>query len=403
MFRFGHRAVLALLLFALVPNIPRVRAQENYSRIEIGGQFSANGFLNSSAGVGFWEGFGGRFDYNVSRRLAFETQVDYFPQFVPTRLLEQGGQTLHFAAGLRGKVAQSRRFSLYGLIRPGFFHFTDAELLMGPPGSPGAKIGPATYYALNLGGGIEFYPSSRWVARFELTGNPYLVPNARPGSVPSPGSPPVPTPGVIDDRYQLSVGLGYRLGELRENGREESIPGRLEVGAQFTTLILRRRTTLDAIRMEPGFGGFVSYPLMRFLYADASVEFYPRGSKSVGFQDGGRIVQGLFGFKAGISRKRISIFAKARPGLIDATQTVNGFAPTTGSPLTGGFQTFALDLGGIVEIYATKRAFVRLDVGDTHLYFPDKFVTMTNGTATRIPGGSYQHSMQYSAGYGWRF
>ena len=407
MFRFGYRAALAILLCPLVQRIPTARAQENYSRMEIGGQFSAIGLLNSSAGVGIWEGFGGRIDFNISRRLAFETQIDYFPQFVPTRFLEQGGQTLHFATGLRGKVLQSRRFSVYGLIRPGFIHFTDAQLLAGPPGStPGTKSSPATYYALNLGGGMEFYFSKRWVARFELTGNPFLIPNARPGSNPSPGSPPVPTPGIVDDRYQLSVGLGYRLGALQENRGEESLPGKLEAGAQFTTLILKRRTTLDGVREEPGFGGFVSYPLMRFLYADASVEFYPRGSKNIGFQDGGRIVQGLFGVKGGISRKHISIFGKVRPGLIDATQTVNGFTAGTGSsatPVTGAFQTFALDLGGVVEIYASKRTFVRFDVGDTHLYFPDKFVTQTNGTVTRIPGGSYQHSMQYSVGYGWRF
>jgi hypothetical protein len=407
MFRFGYRAVLAILLFPLLQRIPTARAQEEYSRIEIGGQFSAIGLLNSSGGVGIWEGFGGRVDFNISRRLAYETQVDYFPQFVPTRFLEQGGQTLHFATGLRGKVLQSKRFSVYGVIRPGFIHFTDARLLAGAPGStPGTKISPATYYALNLGGGMEFYFSPRWVARFELTGNPFLIPNARPGSNPSPGSPPVPTPGIIDDRYQLSAGLGYRLGALHENPKEESLPGKLEAGVQFTTLILKRRTTLDAIREEPGLGGFVSCPLMRFLYADASVEFYPRGSKTIGFQDGGRIVQGLFGVKGGISRKHISIFGKVRPGLIDATQTVNAFSSGTGSsatPVTGAFQTFALDLGGIVEIYASRRTLVRFDVGDTHLYFPDKFVTQTDGTVTRIPGGSYQHSMQYSAGYGWRF
>jgi len=112
MFRFQYRAVLAMLLLAIVVKIPAARAQGDYSRVEIGGQFSANGFLNSSGAVGFWEGFGGRFDYNLSRRLAFETQVDYFPQFVPTRFLEQGGQTLHFATGLRGKVIQSKHFSI---------------------------------------------------------------------------------------------------------------------------------------------------------------------------------------------------------------------------------------------------------------------------------------------------
>ena len=407
MFRFASRLVLAALCFLAVIRVSPARAQQEYSRIEIGGHFSANGLLNSTGGVGFWEGFGARIDFNLSRRLAFETQVDYFPRFAPTRFLEQGGQTLHFATGLRGKVVQSKHSSIYGLIRPGFIHFTDALLLTGPPGSsPGVKISPATYFSLNLGGGVEFYPSPRWIARFELSGNPFLIPNSRPAANPAPGSRPIPTPGVVDDRYQLSVGLGYRLGALRENSTEESLPGRFEFGVQFTTLVLQRRTALDAIREEPGFGGFISYRLVRFLYADSSVEFYPRQSKSIGFQDGGRILQGLFGVKAGISRKYISLFGKVRPGLIDATQTVNGFSTSPGSlsvPITGPFLTFALDLGGVMEVYATRHTFVRFDVGDTHLYFPDKTVTLPTGKPTFISGGSYQHTMQFSVGYGWRF
>ena len=410
MFRFRCRAALAILWFFLFLKIPATQAQEEYSRFEIGGHFSAIGLLNSSAavgfGVGFWEGFGARFDYNLSRRLALETQVDYFPQFVPTRFLEQGGQTLHFATGVRCNVVQAKHISVFGLIRPGLIHYTDTQLLSGLPGSnPGVKITPATYFSLNLGGGLEFYPSPRSIVRFELSGNPFLIPNSRPAMNPSPGTPPIPTPGVVDDRYQLSVGVGYRLGRLRENSAEESIPGKWEFGPQFTTLILQRRTSLDALREEPGFGGFFSYRLARFLYADSSVEFYPRESKSLGFQDGGRILQGLVGVKAGISRKYISIFGKIRPGLIDATQTVNGFTTASGSTtfVTGGFLTFALDLGGVMEVYATKHTFVRIDVGDTHLYFQDKTISLPTGKPTLISGGSYQLTMQYSAGYGWRF
>jgi len=407
MFRFVVRAVLAMSSFLLALKIPTARAQQEYSPVEIGAQFSGNGLLNSRGDVGYWGGYGGRFAYNMSHRLAFEAQIDYFPQFAPTRFLEQGGQTLHFSAGLRGKVVQSKHFSVFGLIRPGFIHFTDTQLLTGPPGSsPGVKIAPATYFSLNLGGGVELYPSPRWILRLELTGNPFLIPNSRPASNPAPGTPPIPTPGVVDDRYQFSLGLAYRLGPLRENSPEESLPGKWEFGPQFTTLVLQRRTALDAIREDPGFGGFFSYRLLRFLYADSSVEFYPRASKSIGFQDGGRIVQGLFGVKAGISRKYVSIFGKVRPGLIDATQTINRFTTASGSTttfVTGAFQTFALDLGGVMEVYATKHTFVRFDVGDTHLYFPDKTVTLANGQATTISGGSYQHTMQYSVGYGWRF
>jgi hypothetical protein len=403
----AYRCFLVLAFLSLVMWAPQARAQNNFSRLEFGAQAGAIGLLNADTSVGIWPGFGVRFDFNMTRRLALETQVDLFPVAAPVRFLEQGGTTLQLAAGLRGKVVQTKRYSVFGVIRPGFLRFADTSQLTGAPGStPGSKNGAAIYYALNLGGGVEFYPSSRWVIRFEASGNPYLVPNARPAMAPVPPAPPVPTPGIVDDRYRFSLGLAYRAGTLRENGPEKTISGKFEFGSQFTTLILRRRTTLDAIRNEPGFGGFVSYRLMRFLYADSSLQFYPRGSKNIGFQDGGRMFQGLFGFKAGITRDRISIFGKARPGLMVSTDTITGFSTlpaTNGQPLTGPFSMFVLDLGGIVEIRATRRTFVRFDVGDTHLYFPDRFITQTNGTVTRIPGGSYQHSMQYSAGYGWRF
>jgi hypothetical protein len=396
-----------LLFLCLFVGLPAAHAQQEFSRVEIGGQFSAIGLLNANGSVGIWPGFGGRFDFNVTRRLALETQLDYFPPSAPVRFLEQGGKTLQLAAGLRGKVLQSKHFAVYGLIRPGFIHFTDTSQLTGAPGTvPGTKIGPATYFALNLGGGVEFYPSPRWIARFELTGNPFLIPNSRPSTVSVPPASPIPTPGIVNDRYRFSVGLGYRLGALHENSREETLSGKYEFGAQFSTLILQRRTALDAVRNEPGFGGFASYRLLPFLYADSSLEFYPRRSKSIDFQDGGRIFQGLFGVKGGITRNRISIFGKVRPGLMVSTDTVTGFSTAPGSAatlLTGPFSMFVLDLGGIVEIYATRRTFIRFDVGDTHLYFPDKTVMLPNGKPTTISGGSYQHTMQYSVGYGWRF
>jgi hypothetical protein len=401
------RAVLLLVSLYVVLELPAAQAQQEFSRVEIGGQFGAIGLLNANGSVGIWPGFGGRFDLNITRRLALETQLDYFPTSAPVRFLEQGGKTLQLASGLRGKVLQSKHFGVYGLIRPGFIHFTDTSQLTGAPGSvPGTMVGPATYFALDLGGGVEFYPTPRWIARFELTGNPFLIPNSRPSTVSAPPTPPIPTPGIVNDRYRFSVGVGYRLGALHENGPEETLSGKYEFGAQFSTLIIERRTALDAVRNEPGFGGFASYRLLRFFYADSSLQFYPRGSKSIAFQDGGRIFQGLFGIKGGITRNRISIFGKARPGLMVSTDTVTGFAATPASPsalLTGPFSTFVLDLGGIVEIYATRRTFVRLDVGDTHLYFPDKTVTLANGKPATISGGSYQHTMQYSVGYGWRF
>jgi hypothetical protein len=45
---------------------------------------------------------------------------------------------------------------------------------------------------------------------------------------------------------------------------------------------------------------------------------------------------------------------------------------------------------------------VRLEVGDTHLFFGTKDVNV-NGMVEVAPGGKVQHSIQMMVGYGWRF
>ncbi|HYA62678.1 MAG TPA: hypothetical protein VED66_05705, partial [Candidatus Sulfotelmatobacter sp.] len=63
---------------------------------------------------------------------------------------------------------------------------------------------------------------------------------------------------------------------------------------------------------------------------------------------------------------------------------------------------FALDLGGIVELYPSSRSTLRIEVGDTHLYFVTRDVNV-NGTLQSFPGGKLRHTIQLVLGYGWRF
>ena len=39
------------------------------------------------------------------------------------------------------------------------------------------NFGGATYFTLDLGGGVEFYPSERWILRAEIEASPYFVGN----------------------------------------------------------------------------------------------------------------------------------------------------------------------------------------------------------------------------------
>jgi hypothetical protein len=374
-----------ILLLALT-----ARAQDEYSRVELGAQYSTIRETNSNLqGVNF-SGFGGRFDWNLSRRLAFESQVDFFPEHGAPLLLVQGGQTLQAVFGIRAKVVQNRHIAVFGLVRPGLLHFTGVEV----PADSGASFGiqPATYFVLNLGGGIEYYPSPRWILRADIEGDPYRVPAYSTGGYVQPGK--------IDDTTRLSFGVAYRLGALQENERESNVPGNWEFGPLFSAMAISREALANNVRTEPGFGGYASYRFYGVFYLDGDLLYFPVGTSASGPHDGGTILQGLLGVKGGIRRNHFGFFGKVRPGFNSYSAALTSIT-STGETSTRS-TNFALDLGGIIEFYPTERSTLRIEAGDTHLYFTTRNVNV-DGTIESFPGGKLQHSIQLVLGYGWRF
>src|ERR1700739_107278 len=197
-----------LMLLLTITGLPAF-AQDNYTRYEFGAQYSTVRLTNSSLGGTDFSGFGGRFDWNLNRRLAFESQLDFFPENTPPLLSIQGGKTVQAVFGVRAKVIQTRRLSVFGLIRPGFFHFTDV-LYFNSNSTTGFAEQPETHFVLNLGGGIEYYLNSRWVLRADLEGDPYRVPNSNV----TLSSGTAFSVGKIDDTTRFSLGVAYRPGAL---------------------------------------------------------------------------------------------------------------------------------------------------------------------------------------------
>jgi hypothetical protein len=402
------RASLWILAIAFLA--PLAHGQSEFSRHEISGQFTTIRFYDATA-KRYFLGFGGRYDFNINRRLAFETQVDFFPKDTYPIFQRQGGKVAHVLVGVRAKAVQSQHFSVYGLLRPSVLIFSDVPQYSGPPGtSPGVKLGSQAQFALNLGGGVEYYPTPRLITRFEISGDPTRFANTHETVIICPPCKPrtFPLPGAIGDTWRMSVGVGYRIGRLRENEPEKPVSGKLEFGPQFTTLILRRQTFLDGVRSEPGVGGFASYRIFRFLYADSSLAYFLRDTKSVGVQDGGRIFQGFLGVKGGIRRDHFGLFAKLRPGFQHFPHTLTGYqAAAPGSlnvvPMYGSITAVALDLGGVIEVYLPKRSLLRFDAGDSHPYYPDVRIKFPDGSSVLYRGGAQRHSIQLTVGYGWRF
>lgn len=382
-------------LFSLLVALPSF-AQDNYTRFEFGTQFSTVRLTNSDLGATNFSGFGGRFDWNLNRRLALETQLDFFPEHARPLLSIQGGQTLQAVFGVRAKVIQTRRLSVFGLIRPGFFHFTDV-LYFNPSSTTGFAERPETHFVLNLGGGLEYYLNPRWVLRADLEGNPYRVPNS---TISLPGGSEFSV-GKIDDTTRFSVGVAYRPGALIENEKETNVPGKWEFGPLFSTMFIGREGPTDGVRTEPGFGGYASYRFYHVFYFDSDLLYFPRGSNSSGPHDGGEILEGLFGLKGGIRRNHFGIFGKVRPGFNSYSQALSAIS-STGQESFSRSTNFVLDLGGIVEFYPGEHGTLRLEAGDTHIYFNTRDVNF-GGTIVQASGGKLQHTIQFIVGYGWRF
>lgn len=375
-------------------------AQEKYSRVELGAEYATFRGTDASLQGKTFSGVGGRLDWNLTRRLALESEADYFPEDAAPLLLVQGGHTVHAVFGVRAKAIQTRNISLFGLVRPGVIHFTKVNVLSGQS-DPLYVTQPATYFVLNLGGGIEYYPSPRWILRFDIEGDPYRV----PAFFASTASSSAALPGKINDTVRLNFGVAYRFGVLAENERETKIPGDWEFGPLFSTLAIAREGLVDNVRTEPGFGGYFSYRFYGVFYLDGDLLYFPRSTSASGPHDGGTILQGLVGLKGGIRRNHMGFFGKVRPGFHSYSQALTGVTTSSGSaPVFSSDRStnFVLDLGGIIEFYPRAHSTLRIEVGDTHLFFGTRDVNV-DGSMDRASGGKMQHSIQAALGYGWRF
>lgn len=393
--------ICSLLLFAAILFTPHTCfAQDNYTRFEIGAEFSTIRETPVGGGGKNFPGFGGRFDWNLNRRLALEAEMDFFPQHAASLYLNQGGQTLQAVFGVRAKVIQTKKLSVFGLIRPGVLHFTDVfSYQTNPDGTNRTKV--PNYFELNLGGGIEYYASPRWVLRADISGNPYRVSNEHVTTA----SGTALAIGKIGDTTRLSFGVAYRPGALRENEVERKVAGKWELGPLFSTLVSVREGSSNGVRTDLGLGGFASYRVYKIFYLDGDLLYFPANRATAGPHDGGELFQGLFGVKGGVRRNHFGFFGKVRPGFNSYSAAVTSVTiPSSGPNMYtyGRARNVVLDLGGIVEFYPGERSTLRLEAGDTHIFYGTKTINI-DGTPTIYPGNGLRHSIQFIVGYGWRF
>ena len=171
---------------------------------------------------------------------------------------------------------------------------------------------------------------------------------------------------------------------------------RFEVGALYTVV------KLDGFG-EPvsGLGGRVVYNFNERLALDAEASFFPESK--LGNSQRGQKTQGFVGVKAGGRSKYVGVFAKARPGAMSIGEITSGFncnSQPFGQVCRPQHTHFALDAGGVVELYPSSRAIIRVDVGDTIVRINSATRGFFNGAQS---SSDVTHNLQVSVGFSYRF
>jgi len=169
-----------------------------------------------------------------------------------------------------------------------------------------------------------------------------------------------------------------------------------EVGAFYTGIHLKGfGETIN------GLGGRFGYNINRYLAVDAEASFMP--ARHLGNNQLGQKVQGFIGARTGMHSRYIGVFAKARPGVMSIGEVTSGFNCSGngfGTICRPSHNNFALDAGGIVELYPASRMIIRFDAGDT-------IVRIRNATPgiliAPVTTSETTHNFQFSVGFGYRF
>ena len=219
---------LSLALLAIVLFSPTSKAQDSeVTKFEAGVQFTLLTVNQPTPGViccfippgdsnSYWKsGIGGRLTYNFNEFLAAEATVNYFSD---SRL-----DLVFFRARPEGKIYQGqfgakagKRFERVGIFakaRPGFVGFTEVNQLVDPT-QPllfrSYRIERETYFSMDVGGVVEFYPSRNTAIRIDA-GDTII----RYGTFRSPGfslaQPVFERAPETRHNFQLVTGFAFRF------------------------------------------------------------------------------------------------------------------------------------------------------------------------------------------------
>jgi Outer membrane protein beta-barrel domain len=199
-------------------------------RFEVGIQFSS--LILSPPANGFGFPFGGSFDegseaeagggarlgFNATDNLAFEVEGNFYPRRRFGINTAIGGYPAQVQAG----VKYGRRFERFGVFakaRPGVVTFSSVNEVSGFETFvfdgqtfffPTFRDTSKTYFSMDVGGVLEFYPSRRILTRFDV-GDTMIRYPVRDNPSGAFITPPPSLPAELRHNLQITAGLGFRF------------------------------------------------------------------------------------------------------------------------------------------------------------------------------------------------
>jgi hypothetical protein len=186
---------------------------------------------------------------------------------------------------------------------------------------------------------------------------------------------------------------------------------RYEIAGEFTSMGRDNFTG----GMEAGVGARFTFNLNKTFSLETAAYHFPRTCFSC--EHNGTVTQVVGGLKVGKRFEKWGIFAKGRPGVVSFSRGEFNAVPSPGQPLfpfefeSNRVNSFAVDAGGVVEFYPSKRIVTRFDAGDTIIHFSRRqFNTLiSDGTGTGFTlfpitrPAKTTHNFQFMSSVGFRF
>ena len=157
-------------------------------------------------------GFGGRLTYNFTRSIAAEVQTDFFPKDLSSFANGRaGGRMIQVQAGPKiGK--RFEKFGVFGKVQPGAVSFSKTIKwnFVPSPLNPTLQIERRTFFSLDVGGVLEFYPTPRIVTRFD-GGDTIIYYDSTQVPFLTLRMPIIEMPAKRRHQFRFSAGVGFRF------------------------------------------------------------------------------------------------------------------------------------------------------------------------------------------------